>query len=290
MWRIWSSRTLRSYRGHQKIHCHIAVCQPSITLFTQPVRKVWAQIDELPTLKYAFCRAVAMTDRRQWNIALSQLDALRRNIPPWIDENRVREYHSILDLLHEASDEDFTLFRIPQTELRPKVTSVSRAAYHRPGRVIHSEKHYCDDDFFVRKVEAASQFVADLEAAEKPLSIGGPIDYWSMPDHQLEQLVKKHNILPWARASVSIYSNRSAVVEALVQRDAHLRGQISIPQHSNVTHVHNMHNSVIQQGTQSSRANINSGKPSMLAKCFKSIRSIFENAAGGVIAALLLKK
>src|SRR6267154_1692909 len=134
-----------------------------------------------------------MRDQRQWNIARSQLDALRKNIPPWIDEHRVREYHAIVDLLEEASDEDFALFRIPQTELQPKVTSWRRPTRWRAAKTSYSDKNYCDNDFFVRRVQAASQFVADLDAIERPISADGPIDYWSMTDPQLEQFVKSNN-------------------------------------------------------------------------------------------------
>ena len=192
-----------------------------------------------------------MIDQKKWNVGRCQLDALRRNIPAWKDEKRVSEYHAILDLLQEASNDTFSYFRIPRVELEPKVVSWTPATHRRRGSVNYSQKVYCDDDFFIRKVEAASQFASDLEAAEKPTRADAP------------------------------------------KRDARLRSQNPNPQYSNVTHIHNMRSSVIQQGTQGSHANINPdrnpSKPSIIARCLQSIRNIFENAAGGFISVLLSK-
>jgi len=58
-----------------------------------------------------------------WQLAQPRLDALRNNIPNWIDEERVKEYHSIVEALEAASGEDLAAFPIPESEMKFAVCS-----------------------------------------------------------------------------------------------------------------------------------------------------------------------
>jgi hypothetical protein len=96
-----------------------------------------------------------MLNQQQWDIAFTQLDALRRNIPPFVDEVRVQEYHAIVHALQVAScDENLLNFRIPGNEIRPKVASVRLGGRRHPGHVNYTNKKYCDNNFFQRQLDA----------------------------------------------------------------------------------------------------------------------------------------
>lgn len=62
-----------------------------------------------------------------------------------VSEKLVEEFHTVLDILGAASDEDLDAFRIPQTELRPLVTSVQRDPYRHAGRTFYSTDSKTDD-------------------------------------------------------------------------------------------------------------------------------------------------
>jgi hypothetical protein len=65
-----------------------------------------------------------MDDTKKWALARARFDALRNNLPSRIDRELVKEYHLILDALHDASDEDLSHFRIPENQLKPQVVGV----------------------------------------------------------------------------------------------------------------------------------------------------------------------
>ena len=69
-----------------------------------------------------------MIDDKRFSVAWARFDALRRNIPPWLKTEQVAEYHSIVDGLQEASGEDLSAFRIPDDQIKPRITAVSRGA------------------------------------------------------------------------------------------------------------------------------------------------------------------
>jgi pyrimidine deaminase RibD-like protein len=107
-----------------------------------------------------------MTDARQFSIAYSRLNALRTNIPPFIDESEVASYHAIIDALQEALDESLKDFRIPDDKIKPKVIGARRGGF-RGGRgsVYYSDKKYCDSGYFERQLHALWQYVQTITSA-----------------------------------------------------------------------------------------------------------------------------
>jgi hypothetical protein len=86
-----------------------------------------------------------------------------------------------------------------------------------------------------------------------------PKDYWSMSDDELERLGAKYNLHPISRAGDQgeyWYVDRDRVIDALLKRDAALRSGSGAAAPSNVVNVGAMYGSSIQQGTDSSTANI----------------------------------
>jgi len=106
-----------------------------------------------------------MPDRKKFAMAYAQLDALRRNIPSFLDESRVNDYHSIVDALQDSSGDDLSCFRIGSQEMNPKVISARRGGYGGgPGHVTYSDKKYCDRGVFARQVEALWLYIQSAKA------------------------------------------------------------------------------------------------------------------------------
>ena len=80
-----------------------------------------------------------MRDEKQWRKAVVEFQALRGNVPGYVSEAFVRDYHEILDRMSVASGEDFDLFRVPQSELKPRVIGVRVAGRRSPGKTYYSD-------------------------------------------------------------------------------------------------------------------------------------------------------
>jgi len=61
--------------------------------------------------------------------ALALFEGFRKNIPSFIRENVVTEYHAIVDDLATATGEDLTTFKIRPDEVKHKVTGSRRGPY-----------------------------------------------------------------------------------------------------------------------------------------------------------------
>jgi len=102
-----------------------------------------------------------------YEVNLSRLDALRQRLPPLIDENIVCDYNSIVHALQVASrDENMVHFRIPQSEVRPRVVSAVRGTARRPGRVNYSRDNYCDSHFFERQISGLWNYIQKVGLAK----------------------------------------------------------------------------------------------------------------------------
>jgi hypothetical protein len=104
-----------------------------------------------------------MDQNRKWSLAWSELDSLRKNLPQSIMEKHVAEFHRILSLLHEATGEEISAFRIPDEEVKPVITSARRTSYTgRPGGRTYSDEKYCDRDLMMRKIDATYGYFSSL--------------------------------------------------------------------------------------------------------------------------------
>jgi hypothetical protein len=121
-----------------------------------------------------------MPDEKQWRLAQSRLDALRNNIPNSIDEERVKEYHFIVEALEAGSGKDLAAFRIPDNEMKPGVAGAWKGTRRKPGRVTYIKKRYCDDGFFRRQVEALSSYVQTVAPPSRKMAYDP--DYHALTD------------------------------------------------------------------------------------------------------------
>ncbi len=192
-------------------------------------------------------------------MARARLDALRKNIPSFVDESRVADYHDIVDALEKSTGDNLCIFRISESEVRPKISRVVRGTYRRPGHTTYTDKKYCDDGHFKRQVEGLWQYIQTADSSVFETSVvDGSKDYWSLSDAELERVAGKYHIPPISRAGAKQehwYIDRDRIIAELVKRDRALSPVGG--SRSNVVNVEHMHGSSIQQGTHGSNVTIN---------------------------------
>ncbi len=199
-----------------------------------------------------------MRDNKQWDVAWAQIAALRNNIPSEINEVRVNEYHSILDAFQLASDSAANLhsFRVSASEMKPKVTSFRKGTRRLPPITRYSKEKYCKREYFVRQVEGAWSCLSQFQANGLDVrAMSGQMDYWAMPDRELEKLALKYHIPSVARTGPNLehwYVDRVRIIDELVRRDTALRAGNAPPVPTNVLNIDTIIGSNVQQGTSHS--------------------------------------
>lgn len=198
-------------------------------------------------------------DGKKWMKAFARFQALKRNMPGSVDVQRVNEYHSILHELQDASGEDLSSFRIPESELNPVPTRVPFASRRNPHpRTQYSSERYVDDDFFARQVDGVSNIVQRIAASLNPQDLSQRPDYWSMSDDELERRAERYHIPPAAMSPDGRwYIDRDRIIDQLVKRDAALSAGQPPPPPNQTINVGTMTGSTIQQGTRNSTAIVN---------------------------------
>jgi hypothetical protein len=107
-------------------------------------------------------------DERKLSQALSLLDGFRKNVPPFIREDVVDRYHSIVDSLAEATGEDLSAFKIPPQDVKPKVVATRRRSFSgRPGSARYSTDRYCDDSRFQSQLDSLATYLESTGHRER---------------------------------------------------------------------------------------------------------------------------
>jgi hypothetical protein len=194
-----------------------------------------------------------MRDEKKWPLAQARFESFRKHIPHSIGAERVREYHDVLELLQAAVNEDLSIFRIPDSEMRPVVTGFQMATYRNPrGGKTYSDKVFCDDGYFRRQIDGLAAYLLSIESRQTEPRTGN--DYWSMSDSELEALASRFHIEGYGFATGHI--DRNIIISALLRRDKAIRAGNAPPPNQTI-HVETMTGSVIQQGTSGSNATVN---------------------------------
>ena len=118
--------------------------------------------------------------------AYPMLSSLQKNIAQMteysVEEKFVREFHAVLDRL-EGIGMEVAEYRIPDSEVKPKVTGVSPVSYigGGGGHVSYSEEKYVERSFILTKLDAILGYLDSLtsDKPEKPKKMG-----FSPPDTQ----------------------------------------------------------------------------------------------------------
>lgn len=108
--------------------------------------------------------------------AYALLQGLRNNVAnlSWVKETYVREYHTILDMI-ERIGIGVNDFRIPQSEVQPRITSISSIS---PKRTVYSEQKYVDKELLLTKLDGILGYF-EITFSEEPRRIG-----FTLPDKQ----------------------------------------------------------------------------------------------------------
>ena len=103
--------------------------------------------------------------------ALARLQGLRNNVADLtsVEEIYVREYHEVLDKL-EGIGVDTSDFRVPSSEVKPRVTGSSLGETH------YSTKKYVPKALLLAKLDAVIAYF-EIITADKPRKTG-----YSTPD------------------------------------------------------------------------------------------------------------
>jgi hypothetical protein len=262
-----------------------------------------------------------MHDEKKWRLAVVQFRALHDHIPNLVQEKLVQEYHAILDLLAAASEEDLDSFRIPNAELKPRVTGGQIGGYRSPGKTFYSKDNFCDRNLFQRKLDSLANYLPGIEENFRiHARVEASKDYSDLNDNELESLAVTHGIRGHADGAPTI--DRGMVIRELQKRD-----RPSVPTHQFINYG-TMTGAAIQQGTSHSQATVNlqsnqiqsvlskvkesidqlglnataknemtadietaesqlrspNPKPAIVLECLRSARSILEGAAGSLLA------
>jgi hypothetical protein len=114
-----------------------------------------------------------MDEFQQWHLAWARFDALRTHQPTAWDESAVQQYHEIVTALEEASpSDDLSSFRVPDSELQPKVTGFTPARLNRRGSINLSQTRYCNDQYMRRQIEGIALYFHNRQPSPEPRKIG----------------------------------------------------------------------------------------------------------------------
>jgi hypothetical protein len=101
--------------------------------------------------------------------AYAMLSSLRKNIEQMtstIPETYVHEFHKVLDKL-EGIGIDVSDFRVPHTEVTPKITSLNVIT----GEKDWSDERYVDKPYLLTKIDAILGYF-EIITSEKPKRLG----------------------------------------------------------------------------------------------------------------------
>jgi hypothetical protein len=103
--------------------------------------------------------------------AYAMLSSLRKNVAQIdaVSERYVREFHSALDKLGGVEIDTYE-FRIPYSELQPKITSRSRGG-NGVERISYSKEKYVEKAYLLTKIDAVLGYFKII-TSEKPRRMG----------------------------------------------------------------------------------------------------------------------
>jgi hypothetical protein len=196
-----------------------------------------------------------MRDEKKWRMAVAEFQAIRANVPGFVGESFVNDYHLVLDKMASASEEDLDSFRIPTTELKPRVVSFQMGSFQGgPGRRQYSKDNFCDSNLFQRRIDALSAYLPVVEETMRQPQVSDEAkDYWLMSTAQLERLAHRFNIEGYGDQHG--YVDRDVIISALLKRDKAM--QPAKPAVHNFTNQGTIIGSSVQQGSHESSAVVN---------------------------------
>lgn len=108
------------------------------------------------------------------SLAMARFQAFRTSPPSSWDESTVSQFHEVVSALEEAFEADLSSFRIPETDLKPRVVSRRLASYSGlwPASKQMSDKRYCDEKLAQRKIDGIVLYFQNLQPMTERPKIG----------------------------------------------------------------------------------------------------------------------
>lgn len=105
---------------------------------------------------------------------LARLTALKNNLPKYsVPRKYADEFNSILAELEKNSGENLNEFKIPASEIHPRVTSFNAMS----GRKTYSSESYCDREFLLMKIDGVlGYFTLILQPTEVKNQMGFSVE------------------------------------------------------------------------------------------------------------------
>ena len=105
-------------------------------------------------------------------IGWAKLLAFKENLPSFLKQRHVEEYHSILQLVQEGSGYDLSPFRISESEVDHEIAGGSRGTRRRPGTTLYTSDKRCNHGHMSRQIDGVIGFFNSLQAPPSPSKIG----------------------------------------------------------------------------------------------------------------------
>jgi hypothetical protein len=226
-------------------------------------------------------------DTKKWNKGLSLLAGLMQYPPASIDGDHVEQFHDIVKMLEEASDEDFSDFKIPAEKLAPHITSLRPGGYGGGrGSATYSKKRFCDTKYFFSRVNGLSNYIVSMHG--KSPAIATPKDKIPAPTGPTHSTVINMSM---DRSNLNILSPGASITQTSDFKTDDFRKLIESVKEFSSTQVLSQESREqinIDIGTVEVQIGSSRPSPSIIKECLASMKNTLENAAGGVLASGIL--
>jgi hypothetical protein len=220
-------------------------------------------------------------DQRALDQALALFEGFKNNLPGYISEDCVKEYHRIVDAIGLASDEtQLQVFKIGDHELERKVIGAQRMGFNgRPGQVTYSKDRRCDDDRFQRQIDALSHYLESQGHRMSRRPAPPRVEQKSTHSVHVEHMYGSAIQQGTTGSPITInFDAKSADFKSLVQDIKAKIPSLGLDQDN----TNQLYSDV---GTLEVQISAPVPKRSIIAESLSSIRAILESAVGNAIAA-----
>src|ERR1700674_1307550 len=262
-------------------------------------------------------------DAKKWNLGVSMLSGFMQHLPSTTDEDTVDQFHRIISVLEEASGEELSIFKISPERLAPRVVSFRPAGYGGgKGSATYSKKKQCDYSYFCSQVHALSNYLPTLRGSSasqknpydslsddqlmemlvnrriKPKRVpGANPEYVYDRDHAIAALLEQDKpkspapthstVINMHGSNLNYHSPGASITQTADFKSADFRAFItdlkqSLAAQSLSSQDREQVN--IDIGTIEVHMNSSRPNPTIISECLNSLKTILENAAGGILA------
>ena len=224
-------------------------------------------------------------DALKWSIATARIVGFMTHLPHYPHEKRVHEYHSIIKDFEQCCDDDFSAFKVPDSELEldqyrpPELFSVVEPAI--PGY------RYCESSMFRAKVSGLTNYItlimSRIPGARKPPKAKEELPAPPTPPSVfIGQMHGSQFVQGSTGVSIkNTFNPKSAEFRELVQEIKSAIPQLTLePQQADQLRA--------DVGTIEMQVESPAPKYSIISESANSIRSILEGIAANVITTGLL--